>query len=149
MSLCTFLAAGCELPEKDRPEHSTLEIDLERNTVFDGNAADNYGLFPFHDFDGHTELPYAVCLEWNYFTPGRAKNLIKYISAALENCARVELWHVWLTGYCEYVERPYRKTKTVSIRDLTVEDIQDICEFNVWANDKNKPTDACLIITAA
>ena len=93
------------------------------------------------------DTPHAVCLEWDGFTPGRAEHLIAYLRAALERCERVELWHVWLTGYCEYDERPFRKTKRVSLRDLTPHDLEAICEFDVWAQDQTRPTDVCLIIT--
>ena len=147
MSACIFLAAAFELPEKERPDNHALEIDLERGRISDGNADDDYGLYAFADFDGHTGLPYAVSLEWSGFTPGRAERLIAYIRTALEHCDRVELWHVWLTGFCEYDERPYRKTKTVSICDFTIDDIQAVCEFNVWPRDRAKPTDICLVIT--
>lgn len=147
MSACTFLAAALELPEKERPECCTLEIDSERGMVSDANAEDDYGLYAFTDFDGHTELPYAVSLAWSGFTMGRAKHLIAYIRAALKHCDRVELWHVWLTGFCEYDERPSRKTKVVSICDLTIDDIQAVCAFDVWPREKAKPTDVCLVIT--
>lgn len=147
MSACIFFAADFNLPEKERPDGSILEIDFERGMVSDGNADDDYGLYAFTDFDGHTELPYAVSLVWSGFTPGRAEHLIEYIRAALEHCDRIELWHVWLTGFCEYDERPYRKTMTVPICDLTIDDIKTVCEFDVWPSDKARPTDVCLVIT--
>lgn len=141
MSLCTFLAAACDLPEKMRPDGCIPELGPTQA------ADEDYGLYAFPDFDGHTALPHAVCLEWDGFTPGRAEHLIAYLRAALERCERVELWHVWLTGYCEYDERPFRKTKRVSLRDLTPHDLEAICEFDVWAQDQTRPTDVCLIIT--
>ena len=120
MSACIFFAADFNLPEKERPDGSILEIDFERG---------------------------MVSLEWSGFTPGRAEHLIEYIRAALEHCDRIELWHVWLTGFCEYDERPYRKTMTVPICDLTIDDIKTVCEFDVWPSDKARPTDVCLVIT--
>lgn len=141
MSLCTFLAAACDLPEKMRPDGCIPELGPAQA------ADEDYGLYAFPDFDGHTALPHAVCLEWDGFTPGRAEHLIAYLRAALERCERVELRHVWLTGYCEYDERPFRKTKRVSLRDLTPHDLEAICEFDVWAQDQTRPTDVCLIIT--
>ena len=90
MSACIFFAADFNLPEKERPDGSILEIDFERG---------------------------------------------------------IELWHVWLTGFCEYDERPYRKTMTVPICDLTIDDIKTVCEFDVWPSDKARPTDVCLVIT--
>lgn len=56
MSACIFFAADFNLPEKERPDGSILEIDFERGMVSDGNADDDYGLYAFTDFDGHTEL---------------------------------------------------------------------------------------------
>lgn len=147
MSVCTFLAADCPLPEKMQPEDGfCLEIDTRKGTKFDGDRDDNYGLYHFQDVRGYTDLQYGVELQWFYYTPGRAKELIRYIADALRHCDRVELWTVWLMDFYEYEERPYYRTRTVSLRDLTCEDIAEVTEADVWRESKLRPVYDCLRI---
>lgn len=149
MSVCTFIAADCPLPtyapEKDYPIH--INIDNDNVTVFDGDADDNYCLNEFVDVSVYTDKEYGVSLEWAYHTPGRAERIIEYIRKALENSDTVELWHVWLTGYWEFDERPVYVRDTVTIDELTAQDIKDLDDAEIWNNkDKQRPSFYCLTV---
>ena len=143
MSVCTFIAADCPLYEVEPPIEYPLHIDVDKGTIYDGDADDNYFLRHFHDVKFYTDKGYGVCLEWAYFTEGRAKRLIDYIQAALRHTDCVEIWHVWLTEY----ERPVIRTATVSIADLTSEYILALDNGEIWNNpDKDRPSYYCLRI---
>lgn len=120
MSVCTFLAADCELPEKMRPSYeSRVEIDTKKGTIYDGDRDDDFALLNFDEVENYTELCHGVIIEWNYCTIGRAEQIIKYIEDALTKCDQVQIWTVWLTDYYEYDERPRYKTREISIKELT------------------------------
>ena len=149
MSICTFLAADIPLksvsPEREYPP----EINIDTGEVLDGGTDDNFFLLPFAEVDAYSEKKYGVVLEWNY-TPGRAARILKYISTALENVEEVELCHVWLGDWYwyEYEERPVQHERRISIADLTVEDIAELDNTEVWNNkDKNRPSFYRLKIT--
>ncbi len=151
MSVCTFLAADCELPEKQRPENGFhIDFDLAAGTIFDGDRDDDYGLYPFRDVGSYSDLRHGVEIEWVNCTPGRAKELIRYIKTALKQCDRVELWKVWLGGCYEYDERPYYRTRDLSVQELTAGDIQELAESNVWEKGGKKggkrPVFHCLTV---
>ena len=147
MSVCTFLAADCKLPEKPRPETGfDIKFNIDTGTVYDGGRDDDYALYNFTDVGGYSDLQYGVMIEWFYCTPGRARKIIEHIKSALTKCDRVEIWTVWLMDYYEYDERPYYKTRTVSLEDLSVEDIKEIAEVNVWEASKERPTYYCLTV---
>lgn len=151
MSVCTFLAADCELPEKQRPENGFhIDFDPAAGTVFDGDRDDDYALFPFRDVGSYSELRYGAEIEWFYCTPGRAKEIVRYIKAALEQCGRVELWKVWLGGFYEYDERPSYRTRELSLRELTAGDVQELAESSLWEKGGKKggkrPVFHCLTV---
>ena len=151
MSVCIFLAADCELPEKQRPEGGfCIDFDPAAGTVFDGDRDDDYGLFSFRDVGSYSELRHGAEIEWFYCTPGRAKEIVRYIKAALEQCDRVELWKVWLGGFYEYDERPSYRTRELSVRELTAGDVQELVESSVWEKGGKKggkrPVFHCLTV---
>lgn len=134
MSVCTFIAADTPLqevaPSKDYPVH----IDIDNGIIDDGGADDNFFLFSFRDVQDYTDKKYGVYLEW-YYTDGRAEQILKYIRAALEKTESVELWHVWLMDYYEYEDSPVIKKRTISIGEMTIQDIKEMDSADIW----NKP----------
>lgn len=147
MSVCTFLAADCELSEKEYPEYETfLEIDTKKGTIYDGDRDDDFALLKFEDINDYTDLHYGVVLEWNYYTRGRARQIMEYIKAALNDCEVVQLWTVWLMDYCEYDERPRYKKREITLSELSEDAIREITEADVWGDSKDRPTYYCLSI---
>ncbi len=134
MSVCTFMAANIPLqevsPSKDYPVH----IDIDNGIIDDGGADDNFSLLSFRDVQDYTDKKYGVYLEW-YYTDGRADRILEYIRAALEKTDSVELWHVWLMDYYEYEDSPVIHKRTISIKDMTIQDVKEIDEADIW----NKP----------
>ncbi len=149
MSVCTFIASDYPLPEMRPPFEYPLHIDLNLGTVYDGGADDNYHLLPFYDVTVYTDKAYGVWLDWNC-TKGRALQLIEYIRSNLQNADTLELWHVWLMDYCEFEERPFVHRRTVSLEELTVEDIMETDSAEIWDRpDKRypeRPSFYCLTI---
>lgn len=147
MSVCTFIAAGCELTKKEHPEYETfLEIDTKKGTIYDGDRDDDFALLNFKDVGEYTNLQYGVAIEWNYCTAGRAQQIIEYIKAVLTKCDQVQIWTVWLMEYYEHDERPRYKTREVSAEELQIEDIKEISEVDVWSDCKDRPTYYCLTV---
>lgn len=68
------------------------------------------------------------------------------IKKALTKSDSVELGKVWLMDYYEYDERPYYKKKQVAVNDLSVEDIREITEADVWGKGNDRPVYYCLKI---
>ena len=149
MSICTFIAADIPLqdvaPSKDYPVY----IDVDNGIFDDGGADDNFFLFSFRDVQDYTDKKYCVYLEW-YYTDGRAEQVLKYIGAALEKTESVELWHVWLMDYYEYEDSPVIKKRTISIGEMTIQDIKEMDNADIWNKpDKqlpNRPSFYCLKI---
>lgn len=150
MSVCRFIASDAPLTEFAPSQDYPLHIDIENGTIYDGGADDNYFLISFADVKDYTHKNYGVYLEWNY-TDGRAKQLIKYIKAALQDSDSIEFWHVWLMNYYEFEDRPYIHRKTISIDELTAEHIKEIDDAAIWNTpDKmypERPSFYCLTIT--
>ena len=150
MSVCKFIASDMPLPEFALSQEYPLHINIDEGTIYDGGADDNYFLTAFANVENYTEKKYAVSLEWNY-TDGRAKQLIEYIKAALQKSESIEFWHVWLTDYFEFEDRPFIHKKTISICELTTEAIEEIDNAVIWNTpDKmypQRPSFYCLTIT--
>ena len=150
MSVCRFIASNVQLPEFAPAKEYPLEINIDLETIYDGDADDNYFLSEFEDVSFYTDKKYGVCLEWNY-TEGRARQIIEYIKAALQKTEVVEFWHVWLMDYYEYEDRPYIHRKTIPIGELAIENIKEIDCAEIWNTpDKmyfNRPSFYCLKIT--
>ena len=150
MSVCTFIASNVPLPEAAPLHKYKVIIDLDAGTVDDGGADDNYFLTVFPHAGVYTEKKYAVSLEWNY-SAGRANRITEYIKTALKETEDIELWHVWLTEYWEFEDRPYIHKSTVSAGQLTAADIKRIDAAEIWNTpDKSypdRPSFYCMTIT--
>lgn len=146
MSVCTLIAADWPLPEIRPSREYPLHIDLDKGTICDGDADDNYCLLFFEHAGYYTGRQYGVVLQWAYYTEGRARQIIGYIKSALKHTDRVELWHMWL-GDLEDGERPAVRVSTVSAADLTPEDIQKLDRQEIWSVSsrcESRPIYACL-----
>lgn len=92
MSACIFFASDAPLPEVfPPPEYDYLAINVDDGTIDDGGADDNFALRTYPDSFLYTDKAFAVCLDWAYYTEGRARQLIDYIGSALEFAPCVEL----------------------------------------------------------
>lgn len=148
MSVCTFIASNSPLPSISPSKEYPVYINIDTGLIDDGGADDNFFLLPFNDIDLYTNKEYGVYLEWNY-TDARAENIINYLKEALKNDDTVELWHVWLIDYYEYEDRPIIYHSSITIDDLTTQDIKELDNENIWNNKDypNRPSFYCLTIT--
>lgn len=150
MSACKFIASDMHLVEFAPSRKYPLHIDLSNGTLDDGGADDNYFLISFENVARYTNRKYGVYLEWNY-TEGRAKKIIEYIKAALQETEVIEFWNVWLIDYYELEDRPFIHRKTIAIGELTVEHIKEMDNAIIWnTSDKmypDRPSFYCLTIT--
>ena len=90
MSACIFFASDAPLPEVfPPPEYDYLAINVDDGTIDDGGADDNFSLRTYPDSFLYTDKAFAVCLDWAYYTEGRARQLIDYTSGrAASTCSR-------------------------------------------------------------
>lgn len=148
MSVCIFLASDCNMPEVAPPKEYPVHIDVDNGTMYDGDADDNFYLRNFENVADYTEKKYGVCLEWVYYTKGRAEKILNYINDVLKAVDSVEIWLVWLRDYYEFDERPVIKKKTLAFKDLSPEHIKELEMAEIWNNeDKERPTFYCLTVT--
>ncbi len=146
MSFCLLLSADVPLPEVHPSQEYPLHIDLDRGTVEDGGADDNFSLWPFPEAELYTSQSHAMELECHLWTPGRARLLQEYIRQRLQETSQVCLWAVWLSG-CPEEERPILKTATVDVDALTVEDFRQLAEVSPFPDrNHDRPTHYCLRI---
>ena len=76
MSACIFFASDAPLPEVfPPPEYDYLAINVDDGTIDDGGADDNFALRTYPDSFLYTDKAFAVCLDWAYYTEGRARHL--------------------------------------------------------------------------
>ena len=133
MSVCTFIASNCPLAE-----------------VAPEKEFDNYFLLPFNDVSDYTDMKYGVYLEWDY-TDGRAEQILKYIQESLKETEAVEFWHIWLMDYYEYEDSPVIHKRTISIGEMTIQDIKTLNDADIWNKPDNqipsRPSFYKLIIT--
>lgn len=135
MSVCTFIAANYPMDEVRSSKEYPLEINVDEGMIYDGDADDNFSLYKFREVFDYSDKKHGVCLEWAYYTEGRAKLILRYISDLLSRTDTVEVWHVWLNdGYYEYDERPIIKKKTLHIDEISPEDIRGIDNAVIWEN---------------
>lgn len=150
MSACRIIASDMPLAEFAPSQDYPLEINLDKGTIYDGGADDNYFLNTFANVGDYTKKKYGVSLEWQY-TDGRAKQIIEYIKSALSKTDSVEFWLVWLMDCYEFEERPFVHKKTISIDELEIEHIKEIDSAIIWNTpDKmypNRPSFYCLTVT--
>lgn len=143
MSICTIIAANCPLTELEPSQDYPCHIDLDRNTIEDGGADDNFFLYAFPEVKRYCAMDYGVYLEWNYGTVGRARQIMDYIGDILEETEVVELWQVWLTN--DEDERSDIKCITVPFQDLQPEDILELNQADAWLDRRQeRPTWYCL-----
>jgi hypothetical protein len=118
-------------PSKKYP----LKINIDEGTIDDGDADDNFYLWKFCEVYDYTDKKYGLRLDCAYYTEGRAKLILKYISDVLSRTDTIEVWHVWLDyGYDEYDERPIIKKKTLHIDEISPEDIREFDNAVIWEN---------------
>lgn len=124
MSYFTYIASDYPLPTVQRPDRElSIEFDTETGSVFDGDYEDDFALYPAEGLsDVRTEKKYAVYLEWNYYTEGRAKNIIEYIKDNLMHTDEVEIWRIW-TGAGEIFNV---HTKNIPLAELCPEMIREL-----------------------
>ncbi len=147
MSRCIFIAADCPLSEVRPSQDYLRHFNVDTGVISDSGADDDYCLLQFNEVDLYCKKKYGVSLELHRFTEGRAKQIIDYIKAALQQTDSVELWNVWLLGYWEFDDKPYIHKRTVRIDELTVNDIQEMNEAENWNNkDNNRPSFCCMEI---
>ena len=150
MSACRIIAADVPLAEVEPSQNDPLEINIDKGTICDGGADDNYFLNTFANVQDYTKKKYGVSLEWQY-TDGRAKQIIAYIKSALSKTDSVEFWLVWLMDCYEFEERPFIHKKTIPIDELDIEHIKEIDHAVIWNTpDKmypNRPSFYCLTVT--
>ena len=95
-----------------------------------------------------TDKAFAVCLDWAYYTEGRARQLIDYIGSALESAPCVELWHVWQGGFYSFDERPVIHRAAVRFDEFVVDDLRELGETDLWNNkETNRLSFYCLTVT--
>ena len=149
MSICRFIASNMPLAEFAPSQEYPVKIDIDKGTIDDGGADDNYFLILFDSVKQYTDKEYGVYLEWDY-TDGRARQIIEYLNKALRKTDCVEFWNVWLMDYYEYENRPYIHRKTIHIEELTIEHIKEINNAVIWnTHDKmypERPSFYCLSI---
>lgn len=114
MSACRFIASDVPLLEVAPSQEYPVKIDLDKGTIDDGGADDNFFLISFDSVKDYTDRNYGVYLEWDY-TDGRATKIIEYIKTVLQKSDSIEFWHVWLMDYYEYEDRPFIHRKAISI----------------------------------
>jgi hypothetical protein len=150
MSVCTFIAADIPLREVTPSKEYFVHIDVDKGMIDDGGADDNFFLNSFYDVQDYTDRKYGVCLEWHY-TDERAEKILKYIKETLEKTDYVELWHIWLMDCYDYEESPVIKKRTVSVGEMTIRDIYELDNADIWnCQDKHlpsRPSFYCLKIT--
>ena len=106
MSACRFIAADMPLAEFAPTQNYPVKIDIDKGTIDDGGADDNYFLTVFANVEDYTHKKYGVYLEWDY-ADGRAEQIIEYIKTALQTSDNIEFWHVWLMDCTDWVYQKY------------------------------------------
>lgn len=100
MSVCTFLASDVPLEEWRPSQDDPLCVNL------DGSADDCFFSYPFSEVRTYTSKPFGVVLSWNG-SERSARKIMEYIRMAIQKADSIELWHVWLTDYYEFEDRPF------------------------------------------
>ena len=149
MSACIFFASDAPLPEVfPPPEYDYLAINVDDGTIDDGGADDNFALRTYPDSFLYTDKAFAVCLDWAYYTEGRARQLIDYIGSALESAPCVELWHIWQGSFYSFDERPVVHRAAVRFDEFVVDDLRELGETDLWnSKETNRLSFYCLTVT--
>ena len=144
MSVCTFLASDVPLegwrPSQDDP----FSVNL------DGGEDDCFFSYPFSEVRTYTSKPFGVVLSWNG-SERSARKIMEYIKMAIQKADSIELWHVWLTDYYEFEDRPFLHQKVLAFSQLSPAHLQALEDAEIWNTpDKqypNRPSFYCLTIT--
>ena len=149
MSVWTFIASNYPLKTFEPSHEYPVYINIDTGVIDDGNADDNYFLIDFKEVDLYTNKQYGVYLEWNY-TDGRANQIIDYIKNVLKYTDTVEFWHVWLIDSYDFEDSPVIFKTSISINDLTIENIKDINDAPIFNHPDprypDRPSFYCLTI---
>ena len=149
MSVWKMIAADYPLPEIRPEKEHPLEINIDKGTIFDGDADDNFMIYPFRDsVKAYTDMEYGATLEWVYYTEGRGNRIIEIIETLLQHTDKVELWNFWLGDLDEY-ERPIIKVAKISFKELRPKDIEEWDSQIIWpspSRNGDRPTFYCLKI---
>jgi len=141
-------------PDFDRDKPGVMLVS-DRDVVFnlytgevdDGALDDDFALLSAEGCDSmYTEKQYAVYLEWNYYTEGRALRIIEYIKENLRHTDDVEIWRISMGAH----ERPLIRTTSIPISRLTPQDIQrldSLTLFSDWEEQYDLPIQYRLVIT--
>lgn len=150
MSVWKMIASDYPFPEIRPEKEYSLEINIDKGTIFDGDADDNFMIYPFlDDVRAYTDMKYGATLQWAYYTEGRAYKIIEIIKVVLQHTDRVEFWNFWLGDLDEY-ERPIIKVATIPLAELQPKDIEEWDIQEVWQSPSrygDRPIFYCLKIT--
>lgn len=135
MSDVMLFASGCPLEEVPLPPGFVITLDPAAGTADAG-----FEICPVDRvLELATEKEYFAVLQWS-FTPERGEKVIEYLKNHLKNAEEVEFWHTW-----QDMDFGHRvRTADIPIGELTVEDVRELYELNVW---KEPVTDFCFHIT--
>lgn len=104
-------------------------IDIDTGVIVDGDYDDDFAVIVTEKVHGmRTEKAFCAIFECMRCTQGRIKMFIKYLEEELKDNVEIELWHTWLDN------EPYHEviTREIAIADLTVNDILELDEKEVW-----------------
>lgn len=141
-------------PDFDRDKPGVILVsdrevifNIDTGEIDDGTLDDDFALLSAEGCDSvYTEKKYAVYLEWNYYTEGRAMRIIEYIKENLRHTDEVEIWRIWMGTH----ERPLIRTATIPITKLTPQDIQrmdNLALFSEFEEQYDLPMQYRLVIT--
>jgi len=132
LSVWKMIASNYPFPEVKPGKEYPFYINLDEGTSFDGDADDNFFIYPLlDDVKKYTDMEYTSTLEWVYYTEGRALKIIEMIQSVLQHTGSVEFWNFWL-GDLEEHERPIIKLVTTPLAEFTPKDIQHWDIHKVW-----------------
>jgi len=138
--------------DRDKPgvmlvSNREVVFNIDTGEIDDGALDDDFALLSAEGCDSmYTEKKYAVYLEWNYYTEGRAQRIIEYIKENLRQTGEVEIWRIWMGTH----ERPLIRTTTIPISKLTPQDIQCLDNLTLFSDLEeqfNLPVQYRLVIT--
>ena len=127
--------------DRDKPDvllWSDIEISLDTTEKgFD----DDFAIWLREKVvDMQTEKKNCAYLEWDWYTPGRAAQLIEYLKVQMQNTSQLELWYAWWDGSLGH----RIKKVAIPVDSLTPEDIGELVQQKFW---EEPLTDYCFVIT--
>lgn len=161
LSVNEALAAGItDIPDilldsgfdRDRPgvilvSDRKVVYDIDRGEIRDGGLDDDFSIRVEQSFeDLYSEKKHTASLEWAYYTEGRAKMVIDYLSCHLKQADEVEMWQIWMG----IDSKPLIRSRSLSIQELTPADIKELVGRKVWSDTATEyeiPIQYRLVIT--